>query len=235
MNLSLIFFSFAFLFIITVPSSNGQKLKVTKQVYFDISIGGKDAGRVVIGLFGDDVPKTVDNFFQIATKGVNGKTYAGSRFHRVIKKFMIQGGDILKGDGTGSVSIYGKSFPDENFKFKHTGAGFLSMANSGPNSNGSQFFITVAKTPWLDGHHVVFGKVVEGQRIVHTIENLKTDFGDKPVQEVLIKACGEVKTATPFFISDDWETFLKASLVPLGMSFTILGIFQWFMYKLNFD
>uniref|UniRef100_T1H9G1 Peptidyl-prolyl cis-trans isomerase n=1 Tax=Rhodnius prolixus TaxID=13249 RepID=T1H9G1_RHOPR len=188
---------------ISIPLMGSQKLKVTKQVYFDITIDGKDEGRLVIGLFGEDVPRTVENFYKIVTVGINGKTYAGSVFHRVIKKFMIQGGDILKGDGTGSTSIYGDSFADENFRIKHTGAGFLSMANRGPNSNGSQFFITTIKTPWLDDHHVVFGKVVKGQRIVHIIENLKTDTSDRPLKEVAIKACGEIPTPEPFFISNE--------------------------------
>ncbi|XP_014287197.1 peptidyl-prolyl cis-trans isomerase B isoform X2 [Halyomorpha halys] len=225
-----------FLFLASpISVSSEQELLVTKQVYFDITIGGKDAGRIVIGLFGKDVPKTVNNFYKIATKGINGKTYAGSKFHRVIKKFMIQGGDIMNGDGTGSVSIYGDKFEDENFTIKHTSAGFLSMANRGPNSNGSQFFITTIQTPWLDGHHVIFGKVVEGQRIVHTIENLKTDNNDQPLNDVRIKDCGEIPTPNPYIIKNDWQTLLKASVVPLGMSFTILAIFQFFMRNLKVD
>lgn len=203
MNINKLCFLF-FISMIAVPSIQGsQQLKVTKQVFFDITVDGKDEGRIVIGLFGDDVPRTVENFYTIATVGINGKTYAGSVFHRIIKKFMIQGGDILKGDGTGSTSIYGESFEDENFRIKHTGAGFLSMANRGPNSNGSQFFITTIKTPWLDDHHVVFGKVIKGQRTVHIIENLKTDTSDKPLKEVVIKACGEIPTSEPFYITNE--------------------------------
>ncbi|XP_075212013.1 peptidyl-prolyl cis-trans isomerase B-like [Lycorma delicatula] len=176
--------------------------KVTQQVYFDVTIGGEDAGRIVIGLFGDKVPKTVKNFYTIATTGVNGKTYTGSPFHRVIKKFMIQGGDIINGDGTGSASIYGGSFADENFDLKHVSPGFLSMANSGKDTNGCQFFITTIATPWLDGRHVVFGKVISGQDVVHKIEQSKTNNDDRPVKPILIKESGSIPTPEPFSITD---------------------------------
>lgn len=183
-------------------SSPAENFKVTQQVYFDVKIGDKDAGRLVIGLFGEVVPKTVKNFFTIATEGINGKTYAGTRFHRVIKRFMIQGGDIVSGDGAGSTSIYGKYFDDENFDIKHTAPGFLSMANAGKNTNGCQFFITTVATPWLDGHHTVFGKVIQGQSIVHEIEMLMTDTEDHPQKPVVVVASGELPTNSPFVVSD---------------------------------
>ncbi|KAJ8687277.1 hypothetical protein QAD02_023071 [Eretmocerus hayati] len=176
---------------------------ITDQVYFDIMIGDSPAGRIVLGLFGNDTPKTVKNFITIATEGIKGRKYAGTSFHRVIKKFMIQGGDIEHGDGTGSISIYGRYFEDENFDISHSGPGFLSMANAGKDTNGCQFFITTIGTPWLDGQHTVFGKVVDGLDVVFKIEGVKTDVDDKPVKPVFIIDSGIIETPQPFTVSDN--------------------------------
>jgi peptidylprolyl isomerase len=159
-------------------------------VYFDISIDGAPAGRIVFRLFDDVVPKTARNFRELAT-GEHGFGYAGSAFHRIIPSFMLQGGDFTAGNGTGGKSIYGEKFKDENFQLKHDRPFLLSMANAGPNTNGSQFFVTTVVTDWLDGKHVVFGEVVEGQDLVKLIES-KGSRNGKPSAKVEITASGTV-------------------------------------------
>jgi len=160
-------------------------------VFFDVSIGGSRRGRIEMELRADVVPKTAENFRALCTgeKGIgkSGKNlhFKGSSFHRIIPGFMCQGGDFTRGNGTGGESIYGEKFEDENFKLKHTGSGILSMANAGSNTNGSQFFLCTAATSWLDGKHVVFGKVISGLNVVTAIEQLGSDSGITRVKVVI--------------------------------------------------
>ena len=163
---------------------------MSENVYFEVSVDGESLGRITFALYDDVVPKTTQNFRELAT-GEHGFGYAGSPFHRVIPQFMLQGGDFTNGNGTGGKSIYGEKFADENFDRKHTKPGLLSMANAGPNTNGSQFFITTVETPWLDGKHVVFGEVVEGMDVVRAIEALGSQSG-KTSGKIVVDSCGTV-------------------------------------------
>merc|ERR1711912_72433 len=169
----------------------------TPVVFFDMTIGGAPAGRIEMTLRADIVPKTAENFRALCTgekgTGKSGKPlhFKGSSFHRVITNFMCQCGDFTRGNGTGGESIYGDKFADENFQLKHTGPGVLSMANAGPGTNGSQFFLCTVKTDWLDGKHVVFGSVTNGMDVVKKIEGVGSQNG-KTRQKVTIADCGQL-------------------------------------------
>uniref|UniRef100_A0A8C7E8I4 Peptidyl-prolyl cis-trans isomerase n=1 Tax=Nothoprocta perdicaria TaxID=30464 RepID=A0A8C7E8I4_NOTPE len=167
------------------------------RAFFDVDVGGERVGRIVFELFADVVPKTAENFRALCTgeKGAGPTTgkplhYKGCPFHRIIKQFMVQGGDFSNQNGTGGESIYGEKFEDENFHYKHDKPGLLSMANAGPGTNGSQFFITTVPTSHLDGKHVVFGQVIKGMGVVKILENVEVN-GEKPAKLCVIAECGE--------------------------------------------
>ncbi|KAJ4453582.1 putative Peptidyl-prolyl cis-trans isomerase D [Paratrimastix pyriformis] len=181
------------------PASEPAPAPAPIRVFFDVTIGSAAPRRVVMKLFNHLLPRTCENFRALCTGergvGTSGKPlhYKGSIFHRVIKSFMLQGGDFTRADGTGGESIYGSRFEDEGFPVKHTRAGLLSMANAGANTNGSQFFITTVPTPHLDGKHVVFGTVVSGMDVVYDIENVPTNPNSKPLTDVTIVDCGQLQ------------------------------------------
>ncbi|OMH80590.1 Peptidyl-prolyl cis-trans isomerase D [Zancudomyces culisetae] len=188
------------------------------RVFLDITVGGEFVGRILIELYSDKVPKTCDNFKTLCVGNevskVSGRqlSFKDSSFHRVIKKFMIQGGDFTAGNGTGGESIYGEKFEDEAFVYNHDKPFLLSMANAGPNTNGSQFFITTVPTPHLDGKHVVFGQVLKGFDVVREIENTKTDSNDRPLKECLISNCGVLESGADDQV--DKLNYLEGDIYP---------------------
>ncbi len=165
---------------------NNKEVKKETFVYLTVEINRQEVGKIIIRLFDDIVPKTCNNFRQLCRT----KKYVNSPFHRIIKDFMIQGGDFTSYNGTGGYSIYGNKFEDENFILKHNKPYLLSMANSGPNTNGSQFFITTTETPHLDGKHVVFGEVVKGFELIYQLNNVDTDHKDMPHDRIIISDSG---------------------------------------------
>ena len=179
--------------LITLSICLNQNTNISSKVYFDIQIDNQPAGRIIMGLYGNTVPITAENFKELCT-GEKGYGYKGNAFHRIIPNFMCQGGDITAGNGTGGKSIYGEKFKDENFSIKADRAGLLALANSGPDTNGSQFFITTKATPWLNGKHVVFGEVLSGMGVVKKIENSGSPNGETTAK-VIIADSGEINNS----------------------------------------
>ncbi|MEW5301586.1 MAG: hypothetical protein WDW36_004437 [Sanguina aurantia] len=184
----------------TLLEEDVPDMAITHRVYMQLEAGGKALGRVAIGLYGNAAPRTVENFVALCKGdgGVGGMgkalSFSGCNFHRIIPGFMVQGGDITNGDGTGGDSIFGPTFEDENLKLKHDGAGVLAMANAGKDTNSSQFYITLAAQPHLDGKHVVFGKVEAGMELVRRLESMGSSDGT-PKQAVRVVSCGELDTS----------------------------------------
>uniref|UniRef100_A0A1I8P8X2 Peptidyl-prolyl cis-trans isomerase n=1 Tax=Stomoxys calcitrans TaxID=35570 RepID=A0A1I8P8X2_STOCA len=208
---------------------------VTSKVYMDVKHKKQPMGRIIFGLFGERAPKATANFRHICSRGINGTTYVGSEFHRVVDRFIIQGGDIVNGDGTGSTSIYGEYFEDEALDIEHIRPGYLGMANRGPNTNGCQFYVTTVAARWLDGQHTVFGKVLEGMDVVNAINDVKTDRDDHPIHPVIISNCGEIPTEPFLFYPDDFSVWgwIKSAGIPVTSSLIILVVFHYFFRQLN--
>lgn len=190
--LTVIFLTFCIYFGFVRSVALPEDPPFTDKVYFEVAEDGKSIGKITIGLFGTVVPKTVKNFKELTLSTDPTFGYTGSIFHRIIKLFMIQGGDYETGKGYGGKSIYGGKFDDENFVLKHDRPYRLSMANAGKNTNGSQFFLTTVITKWLDGAHVVFGQVIDGLDVVDYLENVKTGAADRPIKELKIISTGEI-------------------------------------------
>ncbi|OAD79832.1 hypothetical protein PHYBLDRAFT_15321 [Phycomyces blakesleeanus NRRL 1555(-)] len=202
---------------------------VNPRVFFDIDIDGQRIGRVVFELFADEVPNTAENFRALCTgeKGLGKLSnmplhFRGSIFHRIIKGFMIQGGDFTRRNGTGGESIFGATFADESFARKHTTHGLLSMANRGPNTQSSQFFITTRPTPHLDGKHVVFGRVVSGFPIIEQCENEPVDERDRPMRTVMIANCGELVLKLPPGVKSKKKNTIFGNLIILTIGYCSL-------------
>ena len=201
MNFQTASFSLGLLVCLGLSFTEGANYTVTRKVYFDVTVDGNFIGRIVFGVFEKTAPITVRNFLTLSA-GTLGYGYQGSTFHRVVDRFMIQGGDFMNHDGTGFKSIYGGNFADETFVIRHTEAYLLGMANAGPDTNGSQFYIsTVPGTHWLDGKHCIFGKVLEGQDITHIIEKQPTNAQEHVTTNVVISRCGVIDVPVPFDVT----------------------------------